>query len=230
MDDHSLKLRALILSSQKPSQETSKRKKLAEQNRQTLIDATLDSIAEIGIAGTSVSEIIRRANLSRGMIHLHFGSKDNLLVAAVMRAGEDYYEHLEIFLANAANPAQDRLAAIIDCDLDERVLNKRSVNIWYAFRGEAREGKAISKYTDTRDARLNTLIYQTFRGLTDIKNSDEAAVVARDATLGTLALLEGMWTDFLLHSDVFERERAKRIIFRFLAALYPMHFDIDGAK
>ncbi|MCP3687428.1 MAG: TetR family transcriptional regulator [Gammaproteobacteria bacterium] len=212
-----------------PLQETPKRKQLAAQNRQALVDATLDSIAEIGIADTSVSEIIRRADLSRGMIHLHFGSKDNLLVAAVMWAGENYYRHLEVFLNNATNQAQNRLAAIIDCDLDERVLNKRSVNIWYAFRGEAREGKAISKYTDTRDERLNTLIYKAFRELTDVQDSDTATVSARDSSLGTLALLEGMWTDFLLHPDVFDRKRAKRIIFRFLAALYPGHFDIDGA-
>ncbi len=210
--------------------ETSKRKKLAEQNRQALIDATLDSIAEIGIARTSVSEIILRANLSRGMIHLHFRSKDNLFVAAVKENGEVYYEHLEKSLSNAGVLAQNRLAAVINCDLDEKVLNIRSINIWYAFRGEAREGKAISKYTDTRDQRLNTLIYQAFRELTDIKDHDEAALVARDATLGTLALLEGMWTDFLLHPDVFERKRAKRIIFRFLAALFPKHFDINGAK
>ncbi len=218
------------MSSQIKLKETSTRKKLAEQNRQALIDATLDSIAEIGIAGTSVSEIIQRANLSRGMINLHFRSKDNLFVAAVMRAGEHYFEHLENFLASAESPAQSKLAAIIECDLDEKVLNKKSVNIWYAFRGEAREGKAISKYTDTRDERLNTLIYQAFRELTDIKNNDEAAVTARDATLGTLALLEGMWTDFLLHPDVFDRKRAKRIVFRFLAALYPKYFNINGAR
>ncbi len=210
--------------------ETSKRKKLAEQNRQALIDATLDSIAEIGIARTSVSEIIKRANLSRGMIHLHFCSKDKLFVAAVRETGEDYYEHLETSLSNAGSLAQNRLAAIINCDLDEKVLNKRSINIWYAFRGEARERKAISKYTDTRDRRLNTLIYQAFRELADIEDHDEAALLARDATLGTLALLEGMWTDFLLHPDVFDRKRAKRIIFRFLVALYPGHFDINGAK
>ncbi len=213
-----------------PLKEPSKRKKLAEQNKQALIDATLDSIAEIGIARTSVSEIIQRANLSRGMVHLHFRSKDNLFVAAVKESGEVYYEHLEKSLSNAGNLAQNKLAAVIHCDLDEKVLNRRSINIWYAFRGEARKGKAISKYTDTRDQRLNTMIYQAFRELVDIKDHGEAALVARDATLGTLALLEGMWTDFLLHPDVFDRKRAKRIIFRFLAALYPMHFHIDGAK
>lgn len=210
--------------------ENSRRRELADQNRRALIDATLDSIAEIGIAQTSVTEITRRANLSRGMIHLHFRGKDNLLVAAIKRAGEVYYGHLDWFLVNAGNLAQYRLAAVIECDLDERVLNKRSVNIWYAFRGEAREGNRISKYTDTRDRRLNTLIYQVFRELDGFGNHSDAALIARDATQGILALLEGMWTDFLLHPDVFNRKRAKRIIFRFLSALYPRYFDINGAK
>ncbi len=210
--------------------ETSKRKKLAAKNKQALIDATLDSIAEIGIARTSVSEIIMRANLSRGMIHLHFRSKDDLFVAAVKEAGEVYYQHLEKSLSNAGVLPQNRLAAVINNDLGEKALNRRSIKIWYAFRGEAREGTAISKYTDTRDQRLNVLIYQAFRELVDIKGHAEATLVARDATLGTLALLEGMWTDYLLHPKVFDRKRAKRIIFRFLAALYPEHFDVDGAR
>ena len=56
--------------------------KRKDQNRQRLIEATLDCIAEIGLVETSVSEIIARAGLSRGMIHLHFGGKDNLVIAA----------------------------------------------------------------------------------------------------------------------------------------------------
>ncbi len=208
----------------------STRKKLADLNRQALIEATLDSISEIGIAQTSVSEITQRANLSRGMIHLHFSSKDNLFIAAAMQTGERYYEHLEKFLANAGTLAQSRLAAIIDCDLDKKVLNRRSINIWYAFRGEAREREAISNYSDTRDQRLNTLIYQAFRELANIEDYDEPAQVARDATYGTLALLEGIWTDFLLHPDAFDRKGAKRVVFRFLTALFPIHFTTNGAK
>jgi len=208
----------------------SKRKKIAIQNRQALIDATLESIAEIGITQTSVSEITQRANLSRGMIHLHFLSKDNLFIAALMQTGESYYENLDAFLANAGTLAQNRLAAIVDGDLDEKVLNRRAINIWYAFRGAAREREAISKFTDTRDLRLNTLIYQAFRELADTEGYSEPAQVARDATYGTLALLEGIWTDFLLHPDAFDRNGAKRVVFRFLTALFPKHFSINGAK
>ena len=65
-----------------PLADYGKRQKLKEQNRVALIEATLDSIAEVGFARTSVSAIIDRANLSRGMIHLHFGGKDALVEAA----------------------------------------------------------------------------------------------------------------------------------------------------
>ncbi len=207
-----------------------KRKKLADQNRQILIEATLDSIAGIGIARTSVSEIVQRANLSRGMIHLHFGSKDNLLTAAVKQTGEVYYAHLEEFLANAGSLAKNRLAAVVHCDLDEQVLNRQSINIWYAFRGKAREGEEIANYTGTRDKRLNYLVYRALKELADSEGHSDPSLVARDVTHGVLALLEGMWTDFLLHPDAFDRSVAKRIIFRFLASLFPMHFNVDGAK
>ncbi|MCP5085348.1 MAG: TetR family transcriptional regulator [Rhodobacteraceae bacterium] len=208
----------------------SKRKKQADLNRRALIEATLDSIVEIGIAQTSVSEIIKRAGLSRGMIHLHFGGKDGLFVSAVKRAGETYYNNLNRFLEKAGTPPQARVAAVVNGDLDETVLSNRAVSIWYAFRGEARERKTIAEYSDTRDERLNTLLFRAFREIAETEGLDEPATVARDATHGTLALLEGMWTDFLIHPDSFDRAVAKRIVFRFLAAMFSAHFDLMGAK
>ena len=210
---------------------SSKRLKQANRHRQFLIDATLDSIAEIGIARTSVSEIIQRANLSRGMIHLHFGSKDHLLVAAVKKYAEYYYQHLDQYLENAGTSAQHRLEAIVCYDLDESVLNKWSINIWCAFRGESRERKEIATYTGTRDEKLKHLMYRAFREIADSYSiGDGSSLLAQDATHGTQAILEGMWTDYSLHPDAFDRSVAKRIVFRFLASLFPRHFDLDGAK
>jgi TetR/AcrR family transcriptional repressor of bet genes len=44
-----------------------------------------------------------------------------------------------------------------------------------------------------------------------------------------MAMIEGLWVDYLLHPEDFDRVRAIRICFRFLAALYPQHFDLNGA-
>ena len=48
-------------------------------NRQKLIDATIDSIAELGLSDTTVAAVVRRAGLSQGIINLHFDTKETLL-------------------------------------------------------------------------------------------------------------------------------------------------------
>ena len=207
-----------------------KRKQLRERNRMALIEAALDCVAELGIARTSVSTIIQRAGLSRGMIHLHFDGKDKLLEAAVAHANAEYYDALEGLLSQAGSSPQEAVDAVIRSDLSETILNRRSIKIWYAFRGEARERAAIAAYSDTRDKRLRTTLFQAFVALGRADGRQDISEQARDATHGTLAMLEGMWTDFLLHPDRFDRAEACRIVFRFLAALYPQGFTPAGAR
>ncbi|MCP4317450.1 MAG: TetR family transcriptional regulator [Hyphomicrobiales bacterium] len=209
--------------------EYGKRQKLKEQNRVTLIESTLDSIAEIGFARTSVSEIIDRAQLSRGMIHLHFGGKDALVEESAKYSSAKYYDSLNGLLKTAGSDPQESVEAIIRSDLSEEVLNKRTVSLWYAFRGESRERKAIAAYSDTRDARLRNLAFEAYLKIARQSGLPEPETTAKDATNGTLALLEGMWTDFLLHPESFDRGAAIRTIFRFLSALFPGYFDLDGA-
>ena len=76
---------------------------------------------------------------------------------------------------------------------------------------------------------MRGLIFDAFVELATDQREAEPTRFARDTTHGTLALLEGMWTDYLLHSDSFSRSSATRIIFRFLSALYPRHFNLGGA-
>ncbi len=200
------------------------RKELAKKNRQALIDATLIAVAELGVAQTSVSEIINRAGLSRGMVHLHFGSKENLLVEAVKQAGQQYFDALGEFLQKTDETPEATIRAVVNGDLDETILNASSVKIWYAFRGAARQQETIGRYSDTRDVRLNNLICRAFCEICDTDGLADSTVLARDATHGTLALLEGMWSDFLLHPDEFDREAAVRVVFRFLSGLFPGRF------
>lgn len=208
----------------KPSNRQNRR----DKNHVTLIEATLDTIAEEGFSGTSVSAIIQRANLSRGMIHLHFGGKDGLIEEAALQSSEAYFTGLESALAQSGISPQEQIAAVIDNDLSDEVLNERSVRVWYAFRGESRNRAGISRYSDTRDDRLRDLMFTAFETIVRQMELPDPLVVARDATHGTLALLEGMWTDYLLHPKSFNRESAKRIIFRFLGSLFPSNFSENG--
>lgn len=210
----------------------SKRGLSRERNRMALIDAALDCVADLGMTNTSVSAITERSGLSRGMIHLHFNGKAKLMDAAISHANDLYYEALDRLLEQAGPDAspQARIEAIIRSDLSPDVLHTRNVRIWYAFRGEARNHETIRSYSDTRHERLRNMTFQSFLTLSRAAGMDNPAELARDVTHGTLAFMEGMWTDFLLHPDSFDRAQACRIIFRFLAALYPRHFDLSGAR
>lgn len=208
---------------------TGKRQQIRERNRLTLIEAVLDSVAEKGISETSVSEIIQRAELSRGMIHLHFGGKDNLVDEAARYSSEQYYNGIYSLLETTGQTGQEHIEMIVRGDLSENILNKKNVSIWYAFRGEARNREAIAAFSDTRDAKLRNMVYNAFARIAKEAEIEQPAQIARDATHGTLAMLEGMWTDYLLHPDSFDRTEATRIIFRFLSAMFPDHFEINGA-
>jgi len=201
----------------------------SEESRRLLIEATLESIVDVGFSSTSVSEIVTRANLSRGMVHLYFENKDSLLVAAAKHASEVYYSNLSKALETADSNPQKIIETVILSDLGEIILNERTVKIWFAFRGEAHANKAITQFSDTRDDQLRDMIFNAFVEIATEQREPEPAKLARDTTHGTLALLEGMWADYLLHSDSFSRNSAVRIIFRFLSAVYPQHFNLDGA-
>jgi len=195
-----------------------------EGSKAALIQATLDTIAEIGITETTVSRIINRAGLSRGMIHLHFGGKDKLLIAAVKATSEAYYKEVDRRVAMAGNNPANIVMAVIEADLSEELLNEKTVKIWHAFRGVASTNAEIAQYSSTRDKRLRRIIRSAFDEIARAEGQDNAPRLASDLTFGTLALLEGMWVDYMSNHDIFSRKTAISIICRFLAGPFPHHF------
>jgi len=201
-----------------------------QDNRQTLIDATLASIAEIGLIRTSVSEIISRAGLSRGMIHLHFNGKDNLLAAAAKHASERYYKRLDRHLSKTRQEPQYRIEALILCDLSEEGLSEDIVRITHEFQAATRALPKLAPFSDTRDVRLRRYFEEAFMEIMACQSEPDAQQVSQDITTGLVATMEGFWIDFLLHPQDFDRDRAARIVFRMLAGLLPDCFDLNGAK
>ncbi|WP_299846956.1 TetR family transcriptional regulator C-terminal domain-containing protein [uncultured Roseovarius sp.] len=187
--------------------------------------ATLDTIAEIGITDTTVSKIIQRAGLSRGMIHLHFGGKNQLLAAAAKSFGQEYFDELDHRVQQATSGPEDVITAVIQADLSEALMNERSTRIWHAFRGAANSNDGIALYSSTRDKRLRDTLHSAFKKIAQEYGEAENSALARDATFGLLVLLEGMWVDYLTNANAFSREVAVSIVLRFIAGLFPNHFQ-----
>ena len=75
------------------------------KRRDQLVDCTIDAIAELGFARASVSEVARRAGVSKGVVSYHFAAKEDLIRAVIADVIGSMAEFLEPRLL-AADPAQ----------------------------------------------------------------------------------------------------------------------------
>lgn len=194
-----------------------------ERHRLKLIEATADAIHQHGLAAVSISRILEHAGLSRGMVNLHFTSKSRLLLEVARHFSDAYADHWQAAMERAGPRPEDRLTAIIEADFDPAVLNRRTMAVWFAFRGEAHSTPDYMPFIDSREDRmdeaLSTICHELCAGgaYPDInpKLAAQAFIVA----------LEGLWTDFHLHPDRFNRTHARDLVLHMARAFFPHHFS-----
>ncbi|MGH9193683.1 MAG: TetR/AcrR family transcriptional regulator [Acidimicrobiales bacterium] len=77
--------------------------------RARLLDATIDCLVELGWSGTSTTEVVRRAGVSRGAQVHHYHTKEDLVIAAVehlcTRRMDEYRAAIERLPAHERTPA-----------------------------------------------------------------------------------------------------------------------------
>jgi len=62
--------------------------KKSEESRRQVLDAAVATLAERGLASTSIQDIADAAGMSKGAVHYHFASKDELLQHVLSRCCE----------------------------------------------------------------------------------------------------------------------------------------------
>jgi AcrR family transcriptional regulator len=82
------------------------------ETRRRILDAVVDSIAEIGFQRTTATEIAKRAGVTWGAVQHHFGAKGGILEAVL----EDTFERFEARLGDVAAdlPLARRVALFVE--------------------------------------------------------------------------------------------------------------------
>ncbi|MFI8371085.1 TetR/AcrR family transcriptional regulator [Streptomyces sp. NPDC085466] len=80
------------------------------QRRDRILVATLDHVAEEGVAGVSHRKIATRAGVPLGSMTYHFSGKDELLREAFTRFADQIVAVFERYLSRAETPEQAREA------------------------------------------------------------------------------------------------------------------------
>jgi AcrR family transcriptional regulator len=66
-----------------------------------IVEAMRESVAEVGVAGSTFERVARKAGVSRGLLHYYFGTKERLLVEVIRRDTDIRIEALGAALRRA---------------------------------------------------------------------------------------------------------------------------------
>jgi TetR/AcrR family transcriptional repressor of bet genes len=182
--------------------------------RRAIVEATLDTVAEHGISGTTVSRIVERAGVARGMVNLHFGTKEALLTEALRDLNQRYAEHFAGIFADRTSPPAQRLMNYVDAELDPAIFNVRNMSVWFAYRGERKSDPDYMALIESRDPETLHLLTGLFAQGAGSAAPDRAANLAE----GLMLLTEGIYADFHLHPGQFDRQKARAICAAFIGA------------
>lgn len=192
--------------------------------QQDLIAATLDSVAELGLAGATVREVSYRAGVTPGLIRRYFDNKERLVAAAYKSFIADMIKAAEAGCGDGA--ALSRLAGLIRACVTAPVADGRTLSIWAAFIGAV--------HSDPVMAEVHRDGYQAFRDLIECLVAEVmsergvalSAVEIHRRAIVLNALLDGLWIEISMGGDDFSRLDMDRIALDSVATL----LGIDPAE
>ncbi|MFC6016421.1 TetR/AcrR family transcriptional regulator [Plantactinospora solaniradicis] len=89
---------------------------IEEARRRQIVDAAIETVAEVGYAHASLARIAQRAQTSKSVVSYHFAGKDELLEQVVTQIYGDSWAFIEPRLV-AQSSAAGKLAAYIESNI-----------------------------------------------------------------------------------------------------------------
>lgn len=194
-----------------------------EVRRAQLIEATIASIAERGISGTTMARVTQRAGLSVGIVSLHFENKDNLLMSTLVHLSEEVRATWAKIADTPDLDAVEKLRRIAVASFDPAIFTPIRIAVWFAFFGEARYRQVYRDMVEDYDDERGDVLIALCRDLVAETDGD-----ARDPKALTDAIecfSDGLWLNAIVYPDDFTRDYCLAQMYAFLAAQFPGHFE-----
>jgi AcrR family transcriptional regulator len=193
---------------------TNAQRSAATQTR--LLDATLECLVELGWAGTSTTEVVRRAGVSRGAQVHHFPTKADLVLAAVEYLLDRRTDEFAAMFADL--PLAERSPATAMRLLAEH-FSGDTYAAWLELLVAARNDPALRARFIEFEARSFEQRLTTFKGMFGDAGADDA--FARVALRMAFALLDGLGIDRLIEVDPAEIDAVVEAFNTITAPFFP---------
>ena len=162
------------------------------RRREEIVSGLLRAMARRGYERASVLEIAREAGLTPGLVHYHFSTKQEILLALVGRIGRLLEERFRRRLARAGSAPRPRLFAWIDAHVGLGPdADPAAMACWVAIGAEALRQSEVRKVYERAVAADMSLLRGLLRDvLRDERRSEERGVAM---AAGLRAAVEGAY-------------------------------------
>ncbi|MFM9913910.1 MAG: TetR/AcrR family transcriptional regulator [Methylophilaceae bacterium] len=115
--------------------------KRGEETRRSLIQATIQAVANNGLSGTTLNVVAELAGVSRALVGFHFSSKEHLLDAALENALDTYDTSLKAYFAELEDDPYSQIKGNLIHDIRFAETHSELLSLWFAAWGEVRVTK-----------------------------------------------------------------------------------------
>lgn len=192
----------------------------ADDRRQALIEAAIQSLKRHGHEGLSVRRIAAEARVSIGLINHHFPTKDALVAEAYRHFHEQLFRgHLESVNKAEATP-RARLHAFFKSTFTPPNLDRDVLTAWLVFWSMLRHSPDIQRAHDENYGDSVELLHTLLAELE--KESGKPRMTLRAAAIGLTAMLDGLWLEWCLDPDNFTPKEAIGLCEAWIEHLFPV--------
>ena len=182
-------------------------RKTALDRRRELIEAGIACLGKGGMAAFTIDQICKQAGVSRGLINHHFKTKDELLACIYA----DMTEHL--LYEPETGDSRRILRSIIETSFDESSFNRSNLRAWLSIWGQVASNETLN---ELHRERYGTYKARIKKALIDVSSADAGNFDVDAVARQLIALIDGLWLEYCLHSDGFALAAAKADCYRFL--------------
>lgn len=172
-----------------------------EERRNEILEVTCQVVIDRGFAGTRISDVAKRLDVSSSLIHYHFDSKEQLLAEAFAHYARNDVAEMEAEIAGAPT-ALAQLDRIIQNYVPEGSDDVEWM-LWIDAWGEALRNPLMKRISQELDEQTDALLLRVLEA--GVASGEFVCPSPRATTTRLTALVDGLAVQFAAHEGMMDR-------------------------